>query len=142
MKHNRFQESNGKPSAMDDQENGSHAAATSEMEVYPFTGMGNLIQYCSDREIVVGGGQWASPRDCPYDGEKLGLGLMIEESLTFGASSSSATFANPSLCKGSKNNEFFIRTLELWTFTPGRSEEQAFKIEEDRLQARNKGLEY
>ena len=101
----------------------------SEMEVYPFSGFDQLVQYCTARTIAIGGGDWINV-DSPYS-EPSGIGLMIDGDLAGGETNSCATFANPRLSKhaSSISNEFRIRNLEVWSLTKSASEADAEKQE-------------
>jgi hypothetical protein len=89
-----------------------------EMEVYPYTGADELIQYCTHKTIAVGGGEWEG-NACPFRGEPRGIGFMIDGDLVGGETNSCATFGNPRLCKNtSASNEFSIANVEVWTLTP------------------------
>jgi hypothetical protein len=106
-----------------------------EMEVYPYTGSNELVQYCTKRAVAVGGGDYKDGEDsCPYVGEPTGIGLMIDADLLGGETNSSSTFANPRLSgRSSKSNEFDIVNLEVWTVTPCISEPEAELLEMRRL---------
>eukprot|EP00428_Durinskia_dybowskii_P051503 CAMPEP_0170310950 /NCGR_PEP_ID=MMETSP0116_2-20130129/55970_1 /TAXON_ID=400756 /ORGANISM="Durinskia baltica, Strain CSIRO CS-38" /LENGTH=672 /DNA_ID=CAMNT_0010563243 /DNA_START=189 /DNA_END=2205 /DNA_ORIENTATION=- len=89
-----------------------------EMEVYPYTGYDDMVQYCTSKTIAVGGGDWTG-NTCPFENEPRGIGFMIDCDLVGGETNSCATFANPRLCrKTSASNEFAISNLEVWTLTP------------------------
>jgi hypothetical protein len=104
-----------------------------EMEVYPYTGYDNFVQYCTSRTIAVGGGDWYD-HDCPFESEPKGIGFMIDGDLLGGETNSCATFANPRLCKKtSLSNEFAIENLEVWTLTPFDNEEDAAQLEMQKL---------
>jgi hypothetical protein len=106
-----------------------------EMEVYPYTGNNELVQYCTKRAVAVGGGDYKDGVDsCPYIGEPTGIGLMVDADLLGGETNSCSTFANPRLCgRSSKSNEFDIINLEVWTVTPCISEPEAELLEMRRL---------
>jgi hypothetical protein len=106
-----------------------------EMEVYPYTGNNELVQYCTKRAVAVGGGDYKDGEDkCPYVGEPTGIGLMIDADLLGGETNSCSTFANPRLCgRSSNSNEFDIVNLEVWTVTPCLSEPEAELLEMRRL---------
>ena len=88
-----------------------------EMEVYPFTGNDDMVQYCTNSTLAVGGGAWIVP--CPYPEEPRGIGLLVDGDLEGGETNSCATFANPRLYgRTTSSNEFTIRNLEVWTLTP------------------------
>ena len=100
-----------------------------EMEVYPYTGYDDLVQYCTSKTIAVGGGTWLN-LPCPFDDEPLGIGFMIDGDLAGGETNSCATFANPRLSKRvSTSNEFTISNLEVWTLTPCLNVKDAEKLE-------------
>jgi hypothetical protein len=104
-----------------------------EMEVYPYTGYDNFVQYCTSRTIAVGGGDWYD-HDCPFVNEPKGIGFMIDGDLVGGETNSCATFSNPRLCKKtSLSNEFAIENLEVWTLTPFENEEDAAQLEMQKL---------
>jgi len=105
------------------------ASYESEMEVYPYTGSDHLIQYCTNKTIAVGGGEWVG-RSCPFRGEPRGIGFMIDGDLLGGETNSCATFANPRLCKHiSTSNEFTIANIEVWTLTPCLNVHDAANLE-------------
>jgi len=92
-----------------------------EMEVYPYTGSDDLIQYCTHKTIAIGGGDWSNGNANPYRGESPGIGFMVDGDLMGGETNACATFNNPSLGERMpKTNEFDIRNLEVWTgkFSP------------------------
>jgi hypothetical protein len=105
-----------------------------KMEVYPYTGSDNLVQYCSAQILAIGGGDWQQG-DSPYSrNESNGIGLLIDGDLQGGESNSCATFANPCLFvggdgSGSVGNEFSIENMEVWTFTPCSDVASAEKME-------------
>jgi hypothetical protein len=105
-----------------------------EMEVYPFTGNNEMVQYCTKKTIAVGGGDWGDDLVSPYPNEPTGTGFMIDGDLMGGETNSCSTFANPRLCgRSSKKNEFDIINLEVWTVTPCISEPDAELLEMRRL---------
>ena len=105
-----------------------------KLEVYPFTGSDDLVQYCTEQMIAIGGGDWHGHEDedvSPYGKkEPNGIGIMIDADLGGGESNSCATFANPKL---SLQNEFRILRLEVWTLTPCMSIQQAERLELHKL---------
>jgi hypothetical protein len=94
------------------------------LEVYPYTGADDMVQYCSSHMVAVGGGDWnvSSPFG---DGEAKGIGLLLDGDLQGGESYSCATFCNPCL---SHKNEFSILNIEVWTLTPCMTEIEAEKL--------------
>ena len=104
-----------------------------EMEVYPYTGYDEMVQYCTSKTIAVGGGEWTG-NTCPFEDEPRGIGFMINGDLVGGETNSCATFANPRLCrKTSASNEFAISNLEVWTLTPCINVADASKMEVKKL---------
>lgn len=104
-----------------------------EMEVYPYTGCDDLVQYCTSKTIAVGGGSWIDT-PCPFHNEPQGIGFMVDGDLAGGETNSCATFGNPRLCKkASASNEFSIANLEVWTLTPCLTVQEAAKLEVQKL---------
>jgi TLD len=107
----------------------------SEIEIYPYTGADNLIQYCTTQTIAVGGGtDWTNTIEgCPYTEEPSGIGFLLDGDLMGGETSSCVTFANPRL--GNRllggANEFDVQSLEVWTMTPCATAQDA---EENEIQ--------
>ena len=89
-----------------------------EIEVYPCTGDDDLIQFCTNKTIAVGGGEWQRS-SCPYGNTTEGIGLVIDGDLFGGETNSCQTFANPKLARHtSPSSEFVISNLEVWSLTP------------------------
>ena len=94
------------------------------LEVYPYTGADDMVQYCSSQMIAVGGGDWNV--SSPFGkGEAKGIGLLLDGDLQGGESYSCATFCNPCL---SRKNEFSILNIEVWTLTPCMTEIEAERL--------------
>ena len=106
-----------------------------EMEVYPYTGYDDLVQYCTSKTIAIGGGDWTGEDAVsPFEDEPKGIGLMIDGDLAGGETNSCATFANPRLCKKTTtSNEFSISNIEVWTLTPCLDSKEASKLEVKKL---------
>lgn len=105
-----------------------------QMEVYPYTGHDDLIQYCTPKTLAVGGGDWDHTENNPYRGEPTGIGFTLDGDLLGGETNACATFANPRLCgRSSKGSEFEIIALEVWTLTPCNSSEEAEHLEMRKL---------
>lgn len=103
-----------------------------KMQVYPNTGNGNHVQYCTPHVLAVGGGDWQKNSDeFPfYAGEESqGIGLLIDGDLSGGESNSCSTFANPRLFQGVNGNEFTVDKMEVWTLTPCGDIKQAERRE-------------
>lgn len=101
-----------------------------EMEVYPYTGNDELIQYCTRKTIAIGGGSWSGRSSSPYRREPTGIGLMLDGDLMGGETNACATFNNPRLGERLTNgNEFDVRNLEVWTMTPSTSIDDAERFE-------------
>jgi len=111
-------------------------AADNEIEIYPYTGQGDMIQFCTKHTIGVGGGQdWSNAKGgSPYRGEPAGIGLLIDGDLRGGETNSCTTFANPRLGdRSTRKNEYEIQALEVWTVTPCVTVEDAEEMEMRRL---------
>lgn len=106
-----------------------------EMEVYPYTGHDEQIQYCTEKTLAVGGGEWSLTNGAsdtsPHENEPVGIAFMLDGDLMGGETNSCATFANPRLCgKDSGSNEFDIHGLEVWTLTPCLTVADAQRLED------------
>ncbi|CAJ1954409.1 unnamed protein product [Cylindrotheca closterium] len=122
-----------KKSRMTTEEQAQEADFENEMEVFPFTGYDDMVQYCTSRTIAVGGGDWLD-HEFPFENEPRGIGFMLDGDLAGGETNSSATFANPRLCKKTTlSNEFAIQNMEVWTLTPFDNEEEAAQLEMHKL---------
>ena len=122
----------------------------SEIDVYPFIGMNNCIQFCSSDKIAVGGGTYVtSPTFSDhsdlisdnvtkiqdrYKAHEWGFGLTIENDFLHGTSSPCLTFGSPSLSTIHSDGSLFeIMNIELWTLTPCNRLEDAEKLELGKL---------
>ncbi len=106
------------------------AKLESEIEVFPWTGDNYLVQLCTDNQIAVGGGGSSQYRGHGHSG----FGLCIDDQVLHGTSSYCPTFENPPLSKEHQDGSpFEIVNLEVWTFTPAMTVEEAEKIEFGRL---------
>jgi hypothetical protein len=97
------------------------AQRESEIDVFPWTGENDMIQVCRSDIIAVGGG---SSQD---KGDSSGFGIVIESDLLQGSTNPCVTYDSPSLSR--HGGTFDIVNLEIWTFTPCYSEEEAQKLE-------------
>ena len=123
-----------KKSRLTSAKNAKRSNFENEMEVYPYTGYDDLVQYCTAKTIAVGGGDWIIDTPCPFQDEPRGIGFMIDGDLAGGETNSCATFANPRLCRAtSASNEFAISNLEVWTLTPCLNVKDAAKMEVQKL---------
>ncbi|CAB9508801.1 TLD domain-containing protein 2 [Seminavis robusta] len=116
-----------------------------EMEVYPYTGHDDMVQYCTSTTLAVGGGSW-NDAVCPYPGEPTGIGLLLDGDLEGGETNSCATFANPRLTRNNNNkttvsNEFTIANLEVWTLTPHATIHLAEQLERQKYFIKEHTLE-
>jgi len=74
------------------------------LEIYPHTGTDDLIQYCTEQTLAVGGSH--------------GIGLMIDGDMMGGESNSCSSFGNPRLCgESTSSSEFDVATIEVWEFS-------------------------
>lgn len=105
-----------------------------EMEVYPYTGHDDLVQFVTNKTLAVGGGDWHETEANPFPREPTGIGFTIDGDLLGGETNSCATFASPRLCGRLTNNtEFEIESLEVWTLTPCNTVEEAETLETRRF---------
>ena len=122
---------------------------STHLEVYPYTGNDDMVQYCTNNMLAVGGGDWNNPHyqtnlstttttatttslvKSPYGkSQPCGIGVLVDADLAGGESNSCATFANPRL---SDETEFQIAHLEVWTLTPCTTVQEAEKLELHKL---------
>mmetsp|Transcript_24825 Transcript_24825/g.36423 ORF Transcript_24825/g.36423 Transcript_24825/m.36423 type:complete len:210 (-) Transcript_24825:217-846(-) len=111
------------------------AKIESEIDVFPWTGMNEMVQSCTNRQIALGGGALESKE--VIDGAQPrqdigGFGLTLDADLLRGTSRPCATFANECLSKKGRNG-FEVANVEVWAFTPCFSVEEAEKMEMTRL---------
>lgn len=106
---------------------GSPDGDENELELYPHTGADNMVQYCTDIALAVGGGtDWDRLTDgCPYQGVPSGIGLLLDGDLLGGETNACVTFANPRLTQSGDSSEFEVKSLEMWTVTTCNTMEQA-----------------
>jgi hypothetical protein len=116
------------------------AQLESEIDVYPFTRENKYIQLCTHDRIAVGGGTPKSEEkkinDPPIKTQEheWGFGLAIQGDLLEGTSSPCVTFGSPSLSNVHSDGSLFeIVNLELWTFTPCATTEDAERLELGKL---------
>lgn len=116
----------------------------SEIEVFPYTGENQCIQFCTSKNIAVGGGTAPEMLSPTKNGEdeaetqirehEWGHGIYLDTDLMHGTSAPCITFGSPSLsekhCDGSR---FEIINLELWTMTPCYTLADAEKLELGKL---------
>ena len=108
------------------------AKLESELDIFYWTGQNELVQYCTQDMICVGGGSFCDEddrddqaneqRDMPPQSPKVdkgGFGLAIDEELLRGTSSLCGTFQSPPLSKCHPDGSpFEILNIEVWTMTP------------------------
>jgi len=110
---------------------------TSQVDVFPWSGQNNMVQFCDGKKVVVGGGdidcnmsgRWPGANK-PSNSASYGFGLVIETDLQHGASNPCMTFNSPSLSKVHfDGSPFEISNIEVWAMTPCASVEEAKKLE-------------
>ncbi len=111
------------------------AQLETKIDVYPFSGLNEMVQLCTYDMIAVGGGQ------LDEDGkQKLpvgldpnaysGFGFAINDDLLNGSTSPCATFCNKCLVGDSSEGEIFqVVNLECWSLTPCMTVDSAEKLE-------------
>lgn len=114
------------------------AQMETEIDVYCYSGLNTFIQVCRNDRLALGGGTLDTsgaeehgdvsmfPVTLDED-ENCGFGLAIDDDLLKGTTSPCATFRNPSLVH--QGETFEIVNLEVWSFTPCRSINDAQKLE-------------
>lgn len=134
MRHSRLETTNG---ILD------QAQKESEIDVYPYTGENEFIQFCTHDRIAVGGGIPDNPTSSEKKSQnepisnplveheyEWGLGLSLQSDLLQGCSSPCLTFGSPSLCtKKPSGDRFEVVNVELWTTTPCATEEEAEQLD-------------
>jgi hypothetical protein len=93
------------------------------VDVYPYTGANNYIQFCTRERIAVGGGSPTTEEESPeadvqasHKHHEWGFGLSLSPDLLTGTSSPCLTFASPSLSTAHKDGSVFeVINMELWT---------------------------
>ena len=110
------------------------AKLESELDVFYWNGTNDLVQYCTQDILAVGGGslrnsdedfQTEEQRELSPSksnvfskADKSGFGLAIDSELLRGTSSSCATFQSPPLSRSHANGSpFEILNIEVWTMT-------------------------
>ena len=114
----------------------------SELDVYPWTGNNDLVQFVTSDRLCLGGGAIVInggdiginsnnyPALDPQASDGNTFGLTMDSDFITGLSGPCTTFNNPCLTKvGAKDGMFEIANLEVWTFTPCMNEEEAEKLE-------------
>lgn len=115
----------------------------SEIEVFPYTGENQCIQFCTSQNMAVGGGTAPEVLSPTSDGgatktqireHEWGHGIHLDNDLMHGTSAPCITFGSPSLSEShSDGSRFEIINLELWTMTPCYHLADAEKLELGRL---------
>jgi TLD len=117
----------------------------SEIDVYPYTGENHFIQFCTSRQIAVGGGSPDQTGNFPRSPEVAdegsniqdhawGFGIALQGDLLHGSSSPCTTFGSPSLSETHNDGSLFeIINIELWSMTPFFTVEDAQKLELGKL---------
>ena len=111
------------------------AQMESECDVFPFSGLNNCFQFCAPDILGVGGGEidhsLSSFNDDAakvFKDKSLGFAFALHDDLLRGTTSQSATFCNKILTHDS-DEVFDVSNLEVWTFTPCTSVEDAEHLE-------------
>jgi hypothetical protein len=112
------------------------AQMESECDVYPYSGLNNCIQLCTQDFLGVGGGE--IDHQLPFDDiaaevigrqKSLGFAIALRDDLSRGTSCPSSTFCNKKLSSNDDGGIFDVCNLEVWTFTPCTNVEDAEKLE-------------
>ena len=108
----------------------------SEIDVFPFSRLNSCVQLCTQNEIAIGSGE-ISHKDTKISDASTntkgikhvdcGFGFALQSNLQYGTTSPCATFCNPSLIH--EGSVFEVSNLEVWTFTPYCTINEAEKLE-------------
>jgi len=119
----------------------------SEIDVYPYSGFNSCVQICTASMIGLGGTEiekssslgfsYEDYQQCAriYSSDKFkrnhdGFAITLHDDLSHGTTSSCPTFCSPSLLSNGNTSEFFeVLNVEVWTFTPVDSVNEAQKLE-------------
>jgi hypothetical protein len=124
----------------------------SEIDVYPYSGFNNTVQFCSNKMLALGGTeieqlsplgftyqdyqQYAFDKQDPppknrefnYTNTEAGFAIAFNEDLSRGTTSPCPTFCSPRLL--SNGGEVFeVENMEVWAFTPVDTVNEAQKLE-------------
>jgi hypothetical protein len=114
------------------------AQMETEIDVYYYSGVNNMIQLCNDDALAVGAGELVTSQvDAGSDSssleersERFSFGLYLDDVLMTGTTGPCATFRNPCLMDGGAHEKRFdILNIEVWTLTPCRTVDAAEKLE-------------
>ena len=118
------------------------AKREADIDAFPYSYENNYIQLCQHDRLAVGGGTSLSPREIAntlVEPHAFGFGICFENrDLLHASSSPCLTFRSPSLSKEHNDgSRFEILNLEVWSFTPCISVEEAEIMECRRLFLKN-----
>ncbi len=111
------------------------AQMETECDVFPYSGLNNCFQLCTQDFLGVGGGE--IDHRLPFDDtaaevigkqKLLGFAIALHDDLSRGTSSPSSTFCNNRLTSN-EDGIFEVSNLEVWTLTPCTTVEDAEKLE-------------
>ena len=114
----------------------------SEIDVYPYSGFNSTIQVCTNNMIALGGTEIevSSPLGISYQDyqkdytkerllhQEAGYAIALHDDLSHGTTAPCPTFCSPSLL-GDSGEFFEVQNLEVWTFTPLETVDEAQKLE-------------
>lgn len=114
------------------------AQLESEVDIYPFSSLNNCVQLCTHDMLGVGAGEISDHESEKYksietyfSGEQRrlqGFAYVLHDDLLTGTTSPSATFCSPKLVN-EEGGVFQVRNLEVWTFTPCSTVQDAEQME-------------
>jgi hypothetical protein len=103
------------------------ACQEGEIQVFPYRAGNVAVQYCSKEYLMLGQGELL-PSTKP--GQHYGYGLYLEADLLKGSTSTSETFGNPCMVAAEQRGaRFDVANIEVWTFTPHATVEEAVQSE-------------
>jgi hypothetical protein len=103
------------------------ACQEGEIQVFPYRVPNVAVQYCSKDYLMLGQGELL-PATNP--GQHYGYGLYLDADLLKGSTSTSETFGNPCMVDaGQRGARFDVANIEVWSFTPHATVEEAVQSE-------------
>ena len=117
------------------------AQLETEIEIYPYSGLNEFVQLCTNDRIALGGGGGGGSGDLDITRNSqqetvqgltvpTGFGIAMNDDLLNGTSSPCATFQNPCLVNPASSSETFqVVNIECWGLTPCFSVDEAEKLE-------------
>lgn len=107
-----------------------------DLEVFPYSFQNPVVQICRSDRMAVGGGTSRTPQEIStgelVQPEEFGFGICFDlhrHHLLYASSSPCLTFRSPALNRVHSGSAFELLNLEVWTFSPCISLEEALKMD-------------